>query len=133
MSGAAKIATKVRRDRRNLVPSAPAGMLGRVRYFDHNATSPLCPAARAAWLQASERFPGNPSSPHRLGARAAKALDDARTTLAELLGAKPEEIVWTSGATESNNAVLHHFARSSVAEAWVSAVEHPCVHAAAER
>lgn len=104
-----------------------------MRYFDHNATSPLCPAARAAWLQASERFPGNPSSPHRLGARAAKALDDARAAVAERLGAKAEEIVWTSGATESNNTVLHHFARSGAGEVWISAVEHPCVHAAAER
>ena len=47
-------------------------------YFDHNATTPLCPVAREAWLEASEQFVGNPSSPHRLGARADRALAGAR-------------------------------------------------------
>ena len=42
----------------------------RMLYFDHNATSPLTVAAREAWIEATERFIGNPSSPHRLGARA---------------------------------------------------------------
>src|SRR5205807_943924 len=54
-----------------------------------------------------------------------------REQLARLLGCEPPDIVWTSGATESNNAVLHHFAASAGAEAsrgvWVSAIEHPCV------
>jgi cysteine desulfurase len=103
-----------------------------VRYFDHNATSPMCEAARAAWLEASERYPGNPSSPHRLGARAARALEEAREVIAGLLQASPDEIVWTSGATEGNNAVLHHAAQSG-GEAWVSALEHPCVLAAVAR
>ena len=44
-------------------------------YFDHNATTPLLPAARRAWLDAAERFIGNPSSPHRLGARAGRRRD----------------------------------------------------------
>ena len=39
-------------------------------YFDHNATTPLLPAARRAWLDATEKFIGNPSSPHRIGSRA---------------------------------------------------------------
>ena len=47
-------------------------------YFDHNATSPLIPAAREAWNDATERFFANPSSPHRLGARADAALTQAR-------------------------------------------------------
>ena len=47
-------------------------------YFDHNATTPLCSAACEAWLEASEQYVGNPSSPHRLGARAEKALNDAK-------------------------------------------------------
>ena len=46
-------------------------------YFDHNATAPLHPAARQAWLEAAEKFIGNPSSPHRVGSRADGALDDA--------------------------------------------------------
>ena len=101
-------------------------------YFDHNATSPLHPAARQAWLEASEQFIGNPSSPHRVGSRADVALTEARQKLAGLLGCDPLDIVWTSGATESNNMALHHFARSlpSQSEIWISAIEHPCVQEA---
>ena len=97
-------------------------MFSALLYFDHNATHPLSPAARAAWLDAVDRFPGNPSSPHRLGQRAEKALEDARATLGQHLGCAPENIVFTSGATESANMVLAAF--PSVA---VSALEHPCV------
>ena len=107
--------------------------LFRMLYFDHNATSPLCPAAREAWLEASERFVGNPSSPHRLGARAEKALTDARAQLAGFLGCSPMDVVWTSGATESNNLVLNHSAQAlpGDAEVWISAIEHPCMIEAA--
>lgn len=98
-------------------------------YFDHNATTPLLPAARQGWLEAAEQFIGNPSSPHRLGARAEAALMEAREELAILLGCDPLQIVWTSGATESNNTVLHHWLRSwpRDSEVWISAIEHPCV------
>ena len=98
-------------------------------YFDHNATTPLLPVARQAWLDATEQFIGNPSSPHRIGARAERALDAARERLAAFLGCSPLEIVWTSGATEANNTVLHHLARAlgDRTEIWISATEHPCV------
>ena len=86
-------------------------------YFDHNATTPLCSAAREAWLEASEQYVGNPSSPHRRGARAEKALSDAREQLAGFLSCSPLDIVWTSGATESNNLVLHHYAQSLESDA----------------
>jgi cysteine desulfurase len=104
-------------------------------YFDHNATAPLSPEARAAWLEAADRFLGNPSSPHRVGARADAALAEAREKLATLLGCHSLDLVWTSGATESNNLVLHHFARvlDPAAEGWVSAVEHPSVLEPARR
>jgi cysteine desulfurase len=95
-------------------------------YFDHNATTPLSARAKAAWLDAAERFPGNPSSPHRIGARADAALTDARERLATILGCSPLDIIWTSGASESANTVFHHFAQSSN-QIWVSAIEHPCV------
>ena len=103
-------------------------------YFDHNATTPLAPAARDAWVQASEQFIGNPSSPHRLGARADAALTNAREQLAALLGCHALDLVWTSGATESNNTAIHHFARSLAAheELWISAIEHPCLREAAQ-
>ena len=98
-------------------------------YFDHNATTPLLPAARQAWLDATEELIGNASSPHRIGARAENALNAAREKLAACLGCGPLEIIWTSGATESNNTVMHHLAQSlpHEAEIWISATEHPCV------
>lgn len=83
-------------------------------------------------MEACEKFPANPSSPHRLGRRADAALEGARHELARLLGAQPLEIVPTSGATEAANAVFHQFGRDSAAgEVWMSAVEHPAVRAAA--
>jgi cysteine desulfurase len=103
-----------------------------VRYFDHNATHPLSPAAREAWLEASERLVGNPSSPHRLGDRADRALNDAREKLAGWLGCAPHDIVWTSGATEANNMALAHLAARE-GELFVSAIEHPCVMESARR
>ena len=100
-------------------------------YFDHNATTPMLPEARQSWLDATEKFVGNPSSPHRIGSRADAAIAGVRQRIADILGCDALDLVWTSGATESNNTVLHHFARTlpSTAEVWVSAVEHPCVMA----
>ncbi len=107
----------------------PATYFPSVLYFDHNATSPLIPEAREAWLEASERYIGNPSSRHRVGDRAEKALEEAREKLAGWLGCQPPDIVWTSGATEANNLVLHHTARaqSEISAVWVSGIEHPSV------
>ena len=98
-------------------------------YFDHNATTPLCASAKDAWVDATDRYVGNPSSSHRMGARAERAMADARDQLAGFLGCSPLDIVWTSGATESNNLVLHHCAQAldGDKEVWVSAIEHPCV------
>ena len=98
-------------------------------YFDHNATAPLHPLARQAWLAAADQFIGNPSSPHRVGSRADAALEDARSRLAAMLCCPPHDIVWTSGATEANNQVLHHFARTLPPDATIciSAIEHPSV------
>ncbi|MBT6449101.1 MAG: cysteine desulfurase [Verrucomicrobiales bacterium] len=102
-------------------------------YFDHNATSPLSDAAREAWVDASDRLVGNPSSPHRLGARTEKALADAREQLAGFLRCGVSDIIWTSGATESSNIVMYHYAETLApdTEVWVSAIEHPCVLEAA--
>src|SRR5437660_7072788 len=98
-------------------------------YFDHNATAPLMPAAREAWLRAVDEFIGNPSSPHRIGNRADAALSQARARLARLLGCDGLDIVWTSGATEANNHALQHFVRTlpPEGEVWISGIEHPCV------
>ncbi len=74
-------------------------------YLDHNATSPLRPAARSAVLAALEVC-GNASSVHGFGRKARGLLDDARRDLATLFGAGSGQLVFTSGATEANNQAL---------------------------
>ena len=74
-------------------------------YLDWNATAPLRPEARAAFVAALD-IAGNPSSPHAEGRRARAIVEDAREQVAALVGAKPAEVVFTSGGTEANNAVL---------------------------
>jgi cysteine desulfurase len=103
-------------------------------YFDYNATAPVMREAREAWLDVTEKIGGNPSSMHQAGSRASVALADARERLAAFLGCHPLDIVWTSGATEANNMVTHHFAQTLGAqdEIWISAIEHPCVHDSAK-
>ena len=103
-------------------------------YFDYNATAPVMREAREAWLNVTEKIGGNPSSMHQAGTRASIALADAREKLAALLGCHPLDLIWTSGATEANNMVTHHFAQTLGAqdEIWISAIEHPCVHDSAK-
>jgi cysteine desulfurase len=100
-----------------------------VIYFDYNATAPVMREAREAWLDVTEKIGGNPSSIHQAGSRAGVALADAREKLAAFLGCHPLDIMWTSGATEANNTIIHHFAKKlgAAGEIWVSAIEHPCV------
>lgn len=95
----------------------------------------MLPEAKDAWLEATDRFIGNPSSPHRLGSRADAALSHARHSLAEFLECDPLDLIWTSSATESANSILHHFSRDldSTTPVWISSIEHPCVLAAARR
>jgi cysteine desulfurase len=98
-------------------------------YFDYNATAPVLREAREAWLAVTEKTAGNPSSMHQFGQQAAVALAEAREKLAAHLGCHPLDIIWTSGATEANNTVMHHFAKKlgATGEVWISAIEHPCV------
>src|SRR6516162_2484544 len=81
-------------------------------YLDYNATTPICDAAREAMLPYLNRHFGNPSSVHAAGREARAAIDNARDTIAALLHAKPGEIIFTSGATESCNLGLLGLARS---------------------
>jgi cysteine desulfurase len=103
-------------------------------YFDYNATAPVMREAREAWLEATEKIHGNPSSPHAFGFAANKALTEAREKLAHFLGCHPLDLIWTSGATEANNMLMHHFAQTldAKSEVWISAIEHPCVHDSAK-
>jgi cysteine desulfurase len=80
-------------------------------YLDYNATTPLCDAAREAMLPYLDRHFGNPSSVHAAGRDARAAIDNARDKLAASLRVKPNEIVFTSGGTESCNLAVFGLAR----------------------
>jgi len=98
-------------------------------YLDHNAITPMRPAAIAAVRAALDVF-GNPSSVHGAGRAARDLLDRAREQVARALGARPAEIVFTSGATESAAlAIRGVLARAPAGRRRlvVTAVEHPCV------
>src|SRR5438067_12040094 len=80
-------------------------------YLDYNATTPLCDQSRQAMLPYLDRHFGNPSSMHAAGREARAAVDNARDQLAALLRVKPNEIIFTSGATESCNLAVLGLAR----------------------
>ena len=75
-------------------------------YLDYNATTPIAPSVQEAMLPFLTEHYGNPSSHHALGRAAQEAIEDARGQVAVLLGCDREEIVFTSGGTESNNLAL---------------------------
>jgi cysteine desulfurase len=110
-----------------------------MHYLDHNATSPLRPECLSAMTHALA-VGGNPSSVHAKG-RAARAItEEAREKVARLAGAKAGHVIFTSGATESNNLALFGAVEGSLAEnetritrIFVSAMEHSSVLATADR
>ena len=80
-------------------------------YFDYNATTPLDANVREAMLPFLDDVFGNPSSVHHIGRKARALLDDAHDRVARVWGAKPSEVVFTSGGTESNNLAIFGTAR----------------------
>ncbi|MGB8275544.1 MAG: cysteine desulfurase family protein [Alphaproteobacteria bacterium] len=92
-------------------------------YMDYNATAPLRPRAVEAMGEALARC-GNPSSVHRFGRLARRAVEDARERVAALIGARASEIVFTSGGTEANAVALNGAGRTRLI---VSSVEHDSV------
>jgi len=95
-------------------------------YLDYNATTPLDPAVVQAMLPYLHEHFGNPSSAHAFGKRAREAVDQARGQVAGLLGAGPDEIVFTSGGSEASNHALKGVALGlQDAHIITSAVEHP--------
>lgn len=102
----------------------------RTIYFDYNATTALDPAVREAMLPFLDGIYGNPSSVHHVGRRARSLLDDARDRVAQVLGSKPSEVVFTSGGTESSNLAIFGAARllkSKGRHLITSTVEHHAV------
>ncbi len=99
-------------------------------YLDFNATTPIDPVVAEAMLPYLYEHFGNPSSSHPLGARTRAAVERARVQVAGLIGCRPEEIVFTSGGSESNNTVIQGAARQHGVRGRhiiTSAVEHPAV------
>ena len=105
-------------------------------YLDHAATTPLDGRVLEAMLPHLRGMPaaGNPSSLHAPGAAAREAVEEARASVAGLLGARPQEIVFTSGGTEGDNLAVLGLAAAEPGKKHVvvSAVEHAAVRGAAE-
>src|SRR5499427_707824 len=108
-----------------------AGIIMR-SYFDHNATTPPAPEVVEAVVRALRDDFGNPSSVHHFGQRAKAQLDEARSSVAELIGAEPGDVVFTSGGTEADNMALRGAAEAAEAagnrrHVIASAIEHEAV------
>jgi cysteine desulfurase len=95
--------------------------------LDNNATTPLLPEVWEAMRPFMLTDAGNAASSHALGRRARRALEDARETVAQLLDASADEILFTSGATEANNLAIFGLAGAVPGTIVSSAIEHPCV------
>ena len=96
-------------------------------YVDNNATTPLAPAAAEAMRPYLTGVFGNPASAHAIGRRVRRALEDARESVAHHLGAHPDEVLFTSGATEANNLALFGLCGEPPARLLASPIEHPSV------
>jgi len=99
-------------------------------YLDHNASAPLLAAAREAMVAALDA--ANPSSVHAEGRAARRLVEDARRDVAALVSAKPEHVVFTSGATEAAATLLTpdwRMGRAALrmARLYVSEADHPCL------
>jgi cysteine desulfurase len=103
-----------------------------MHYLDHNASSPLRPEARAAMERALSAG-GNPSSVHGAGRGARKLVEQAREQVAALMGARPENVIFTSGGTEANALALRGAVEGAleagerITRLFVSALEHDSV------
>jgi len=104
-------------------------------YLDHNATTPLHPEVRKTLTEMMNEY-GNPSSLHRLGRAARQKIETARETIANFIGAFPDELIFVGSGSEANNTVLNSLSCSSQAcrlernlrdGIVTTAIEHPCV------
>lgn len=96
-------------------------------YCDYSASAPMRAEVRAAIAEIDDRIIGNPSSIHQPGQVARVALERARKSMAQSIGAKPREIIFTSGGTEANNTVLWGLLKPGD-HVVSSLIEHPSVH-----
>jgi cysteine desulfurase len=98
-------------------------------YLDHNATTPVHPAVADAMMEALRGCFGNPSSIHADGAEARARVERAREQVARLVSARPDEVTFTAGATEANNAVLYGVLAHGASRPRLvtTTIEHPSV------
>ena len=98
-------------------------------YFDNNATTAVAPEVREAILPYLGEFYGNPSSMHTFGGQVADAVENARDTMANLLGASPDEIIFTSCGSESDNAAIWSAIQTQPEKRHLitTRVEHPAI------
>lgn len=99
-------------------------------YLDYNATTPLTPSVIKAMRPFLEEHFGNPSSTHPYGQITHQAVENARRSVAKLINASPQEVIFTSGGTESNNMAIRGIALANASKGdhiITSAVEHPAV------
>src|SRR5215211_9079769 len=105
-------------------------MSARRVYLDNSATTPVDPRVAAAMARAVMETFGNASSVHGFGQQARAAIDRARREVAGLIGAKQNEIVFTSGGTEANNLAIRGLCEAAASHGRhiiTSAIEHPSV------
>ena len=113
-----------------------SGAIKKTIYLDHAATTPLSQEVYEVMLPQLRENYGNPSSIHHTGRRAFDTLQEARASLATSLAVRPQEIIFTSGGTESDNLALLGFARANLEHGnhiIVSTIEHSAVLEAAHR
>ncbi len=96
-------------------------------YFDHSATTPIDPRVLALMQKVAEKHFGNPSSIHKSGQKARAIIEKARRQIADALGVKPRNIIFTGGGTEANNLVLRNILYSNKKHVITSAIEHPAI------
>lgn len=100
-------------------------------YLDHASTTPLDPRVREAMLPFLDEDFGNPSSFHSPGKKAKDAIEEARASIAKIIGANPDEIIFTSGGTESDNLAILGAGRAvGKGQIITSSIEHQAVHEA---
>jgi cysteine desulfurase len=105
------------------------GLIMRIIYLDNNATTQVSPEVLEVMVPYFHDLYGNPSSAHSFGGHVAEKISEAREKVAHLLGALPEEIIFTSGGTESDNAAIRSAlaGRPEKRHVLTSQVEHPAI------
>jgi cysteine desulfurase len=107
--------------------AGPAGAGAEVVYLDHAASTPMRPEAVEAMLPYLGDLYANPSGSHRFARRARRAVDESRDRVAELLGVRPNEVVFTGCGTESDNMAVTGAVARHGGRAVCPAAEHPAV------